>query len=193
MATGLGLTQNYGVIISDVLPGGPAEEAGLMVGDVLVSIDGKPADNLPTVNYYFLLMDSSEKVQVAVLRGKTQSVFGVAPVEVGQDMDQLAPLADPEKNLVPELGIVGVEIDKKVASMLPGLRNPYGIIIVARAASVNAEVPLLPMDVIRSFNTEPMTTLERLRSALKATPPGAPIVLQVLRDDKLLYVPITLE
>jgi serine protease Do len=124
MATGLGLTQNYGVTISDVLPGGPAEEAGLMVGDVLVSIDGKPADNLPTVNYYFLLMDSSEKVQVAVLRGKTQSVFSVAPVEVGQDMDQLAPLADPEKNLVPELGIVGVEIDKKVASMLPGLRNP---------------------------------------------------------------------
>jgi S1-C subfamily serine protease len=51
---GLGLGQKYGVIISDVLPGGPAEAAGLMVGDVLVSIDGQPADNLPSVNYYFL-------------------------------------------------------------------------------------------------------------------------------------------
>jgi len=193
MATGLGLTRNYGVIVSDVLPGGPAEAAGLEVGDVLISIDGKPADNVPTVNYYFLLMDLPDKIQVTVLRGTTQSTYDVKPVEVGQDMSQLAPLVDAEKNLVPELGIVGVEIDRKIASMLPGLRNPFGIIVVARTASANADIPLLPLDVIRSLNNQPMTTLDGLRSAIKAVAPGAPIVLQILRDDKLLYVPITLE
>jgi serine protease Do len=193
MASGLGLSKNYGVVISDVLPGGPAEAAGLMVGDVLVSIDGQPAYDLPTVNYYFLLRDSSDKVQVTVLRAKGQEVFNVAPVEEGQEMDQLTSLADPEKNLVPGLGIIGIEIDKRTASALRGLRDPYGIVVTARAVGSSGEIPLLPGDVIRSLNNQPMTTLERLRSAVKAVAPGGPLVLQIQRDGKLLYVPVTLE
>jgi serine protease Do len=193
MAAGLGLTRNYGVIISDILPGGPAEGAGLMVGDVLVSVDGQPADNLPSVNYFFLLRDSSEKVQVTVLRGTKEEAFSVAPIEESQDMDQLTSLADPEKNLVPGLGIVGVELDRKTTPMLHGLRDPYGVVVIARATGSASDVSLLPGDVIRSLNTQPMTTLDKLRSAVKAIPPGAPVVLQIQRDGKLLYVPMTLE
>jgi serine protease Do len=193
MAVGLGLSQNYGVIISDVLPGGPAEAAGLMVGDVLVSIDGQPADNLPSVNYYFLLRDSSEKVEVKVLRGATQTVYKVGTLEEGPDVDQLISLADSEKNLVPELGIVGLEIDKKTARMMPGLRDPYGVFVTARVTGAEGNVPLLPGDVIRSLNTQPMTTLERLRGALKALAPHAPFVLQIQREGKLIFLPVTLE
>jgi serine protease Do len=193
MAAGLGLSQKYGVIISDVLPGGPAEAAGLMIGDILVSVDGQPTENVPSVNYFFLLRDSSEKVQVTVLRGTKQEVFRVGTVEEGQDMDQLTSMADPQKNLIPGLGILGVEIDKKTAPMLRGLREPYGIVVTARATGSTGDVPLVPGDVIRSLNTQPMTTLERLRTALKSIAPGVPFVLQIQRDGKLLYVPITLE
>jgi serine protease Do len=193
MAVGLGLGQKYGVIISDVLPGGPAEAAGLMVGDILVSIDGQPADDLPSVNYFFLLRDSWEKVQVTVLRGTTQEVFNVATEEEGQDMDRFISLADPEHNLVSGLGVLGVEIDKKTAPMLAGLRDPYGIVVTARVTGSIGDVPLVPGDVIRSLNTQPMTTLERLRAALKAISPGTPFVLQIQRDSKLMYVPITLQ
>jgi serine protease Do len=193
MAAGLGLSQKYGVIISDVLPGGPAEAAGLMVGDILVSVDGQPTENVPSVNYFFLLRDSSEKVQVTVLRGTKQEVFRVGTVEEGQDMDQLTSMADPQKNLIPGLGILGVEIDKKTAPVLRGLRDPYGIVVTARATGSTGDVPLVPGDVIRSLNTQPMTTLERLRTALKAIAPGVPFVLQIQRDGKLLYVSITLE
>jgi serine protease Do len=193
MAVGLGLSQKYGVIISDVFPGGPAEAAGLMVGDVLLSLDGQPADNLPSVNYYFLLRDSSEKVEVKVLRGTTQAVYNVGTVEEGSDVDQLISLADSDKNLVPELGIVGLEIDKKTARMLQGLRDPYGIFVTARVTGSKAMYLLVPGDVIRSLNTQPMTTLARLRAALKALPPLAPFVLQVQREGKLIYVPVTPE
>ena len=193
MAAGLGLKSNYGVIISDVLPGGPAEAAGLMVGDVLVSIDGEPADNLPSVNYHFLLRDSSEKARVTVLRKNSQETFSIAPVEEGRDIDQLISMANPEKNLVPGLGIVGVELDRKTAAMIRGLRDPYGIVVTARVTGSTGDVPLQPGDVIRSLNTQPMTTLDRLREAVKAVPAGAAMVLQIQRDGKLLYVPITLE
>ncbi len=193
MAQGLGLARNYGVIISDVVPGGPAEGAGMRIGDILLSIDGKGADNLPYVAFHLLSRNEGESVHLEALRGKQQMSFDVALKEHPHEMDQVSALADPEKNLVPQLGILGVEMDRKIASMIEDLRDPYGIIVAARAAGAAAEIPLTTGDVIRSLNGEPMNTLDKLRAALKALPPGAPIVLQIQRDGKLQFVTFTLE
>jgi serine protease Do len=193
MAAALSLPRSYGVIISDVLSGGPAQAAGLAIGDVLVSIDGQPADNLPTVSYYFLLGGFGDKVPVVVLRGATQLTLNVAIREEKRNVDQVISLADPTKNLVPSLGIVGVEIDLKIASMVSGLRSPFGIIVAAKAMGSVGEVPLLTGDIIFQINSQAVTTLDQLRGALTALPPGAPVVLQVQRDDKLQYVAFTLD
>lgn len=40
-----------GVLIADVLRGGPAEQAGLVPGDVLLQLDGTPLDNATTLTY----------------------------------------------------------------------------------------------------------------------------------------------
>ena len=105
MAGGLGLARDYGVLVANVWPRGPAEAAGLLPGDILVSVDGEPAENLPTVNYRFRLRDSTEKVQIVVLRGTTKHTLSVVAVEQKSEFDTMASLADPEKNLVADLGI----------------------------------------------------------------------------------------
>jgi len=193
IAAGLGLARNFGVIISDVTPGGPAEGAGVRVGDILLTIDGKAAESLPYVAFHLFSLEGGEKVQLQVLRGTQQMSFEV-PLKVHpHEMDQVSALADPEKSLVPQLGILGVEIDSKIASMIDDLRDPYGIIVAARAAGAAGEVPLATGDVIRSLNGQPMTTLDRLRAAVKAVVPGGPIVLQIQRDGKLQFVAFTLD
>jgi serine protease Do len=193
MAAGLGLTKSYGVVISDVTPGGPAETAGVLPGDVLVSVDGNPADDLPSVNYFFLLRESSEMVQLVVLRGKTQQTFKMVALDKPQDMDRVITLADPGKNLVQALGILGVELDKKTVAMAQGLRDPYGVVVAARASGSRVEVPLTVGDVIRTVNGEKVTTLDGLRTTMKGITAGAPVVLQVQREDKLMFVAFTQE
>jgi serine protease Do len=193
LAAAMNLPRSYGVIVSDVLPDGPAVAAGIRIGDVLLSIDGRIAESIPYVSFRLMSVNLGEKVHVEVLRGQERLAFDVPVISHTDSMDQISALADPEKNVVRPLGILGIEIDKKVAEMAPELRDPFGIIVAARAAGTGGEIPLNTGDVIRSLNGEPMTTLDRLRTALAALKPGAPVVLQIQRDERLLYVSFTLE
>jgi S1-C subfamily serine protease len=165
----------------------------LQPGDIVISVDGQAAENLPTVNYNFRLRESQDPVQLVIQRGSTQAKFSVAAVEQKSEFDSVASLADPQKNLVPELGILGVEIDPRIVDATSGLRDPYGIIVAARAAGPASEVPLLPRDVIRSMNDTKMYTLEQLRTALRALKPGSAITLQIQREGRLQYLSFTLD
>ncbi|HEY2433987.1 MAG TPA: trypsin-like peptidase domain-containing protein [Vicinamibacterales bacterium] len=193
MAVSLGLPRDAGVVVSDVWPGGPAEAAGLKIGDVMVSIDDEPADNVPTVSYKFRLRDSKEPVKIVVLRGTAEMTFHVAAVEEKNELDAVSGLADPLKNLIPELGILGIELDPQVAAAAKGLRDPWGIVVVARAPGSGPEVPLQPRDVIRSVNNQPTPSIKGLRDRLQALKPGSPVTLQVQRDGRLTFVTFTLD
>jgi serine protease Do len=193
LAAALSLPRDYGVVVSDVLPGSPAEAAGVQIGEVLVAVDGRPAENLPFVAFHFFSVEFGEKVHLDVLHGKEQLAFDVPVAQPPRDMDQVAALADPEKNLVPTLGILGLEIDKRIAAMVPDLRDPFGIFVAARSTGASVEVPLLTGDVIRTLNGQPMTTLDRLRSALKSLPPGAAVALQIQREQRLMFLSFVLD
>src|SRR3954471_4923917 len=141
----------------------------------------------------FRLRDSNADVQLVVLRGKTQQTFSVPTVEVKSDLDDVSGLADPEKNLVAPLGILGIEIDQRIASIAKGLRDPYGIIVAARAAGATIEVPLEPGDVIRNLNGKQMNTLETLRATLRGLRPGSPVSLQLQHDGRLMYLTFNMD
>jgi serine protease Do len=193
LAAAMKLPRNYGVIVSDVVPDGPAAGAGLKIGDILLSLDGRMADSVPYVAFRLLSVKAGDNAHLEVLRGKERLAFDVPVIERTGAMDQMSGLADPEKNLVLPLGILGVEIDKKIVAAAPELRDSFGILVAARSNTGGSGIPLAAGDVIRTLNGEPMATLDRLRAALKALPSQAPAVLQIQRDQRLMFLAFTLD
>jgi serine protease Do len=194
LARGLGLGQEWGVVVSDVLPGGPADLAGLHVQDIFVSIDDKPIDSLPLVAFYLSTRSAGDRLRVGVLRGEEQIALEVSVVERPEAIDRVADLADADDSMVRQLGILGVSIDENLGSMIGNLRVPSGVMVAARAEDAHAAaVPLSAGDIIHSVNGVSVPDLQELRAALDGLKPRSPVVLQVERGGVLTFVTFELD
>jgi serine protease Do len=188
LAAGLGLAMDQGVIISDVLPGTPAEAAGLKIQDVILSMDDKPVGSLPMFGLYMFMMRAGDRVKIQVLRGSERMQVEVPVIQRQHNVDLLAGLVDPEKNLIGKLGILGIEIDKRISQMLPDLREASGVIVAAKVTGLGAEENSLAVgDVIHSLNGMTVISLDFLRATLDAIKPGSAVVFQVEREGSLMY------
>jgi serine protease Do len=188
LAAGLGLAMDQGVIVSDVLPGSPAEMAGLKVQDIILSLDDKPVGSLPVFGLYMLMSRAGDRMKIRVLRGGEEMQLEVPVAQQPHSVDLLPGLVDPEKNLVSKLGVLGIEIDKKISQMLPGLRQPSGVIVAAKVAGFGGEENSLAVgDVIHALNGMTVISLDFLRSTLDGIKPGSPVVLQIEREGILMY------
>ncbi len=192
LAAGLHLQRDFGVIVSDVVPGGPADGAGLQIQDIILSVNGTATGSLPLFTHSLYMHGSGERVNLVVLRGANQVQLQVPLVDRPHKTDSLTDMADPEKNLIRRLGILGIELNLNLARSLPDLRIPSGIIVAARTLGADQEIPLQTGDVIHAFNGTPITTLAGLRDALNKVKPGDAVALLVERYGQLIYVSFSL-
>ena len=115
-------------------------------------------------------------------------VFSVPLVEATSDLDTVAALTQSEKSRVSQLGVIVMDIDQSVASKLTGLRIASGVLVVARQADSTADVSLEAGDIIHTMNGSQIKSVDALRTALNRVTPNTPVVLQIERSGKLLFV-----
>jgi serine protease Do len=190
LAKGLDLPQDWGTILADVAPRGPAGIAGLEPGDIVLALDGKRMENGRQLSVNLYQKRVSDRVVLKVRRGEQELDFTVEVVERQENPNRFAGLVRPDRNLVPELGILGIDLDGDMARMFAGLRLAAGVIVAARAqesASWEGE-GLLPGDVIHAVNRLDVKSLTELKAAIARYHAGDPIVLQVERSGILRYV-----
>jgi serine protease Do len=194
LAAGLELPRDHGVLVTDLMPDGPAESAGMKIRDVVVALDGVSIATLPQFQTLLILRTLGESVKVDVLRGSERLTLQIPVIPQKDELDQMVDLVDAEKNMIPKLGILGLQIDEKLSKMVPGIRIASGVIVAALIApGAHQEIGLLPGDIIHSINRLPILTVEALRSALEGLKPGSPVVLQVERGRQLQYVAFEME
>jgi serine protease Do len=189
LAAGLGLDLEEGVLIEDVVPSGPAARAGLMPGDIVLSVNEKPIQNIRQFALSLYSFAVGEKAPLQIQRGK-QTISYQVPVSEKQDVQgRLEDLVTKEQTKVPQLGILGITLDDNVALMLPPLRNRFGVVVAGKESygAYDGEGPL-PGDVIYSVNGVPVDSVDSLRLVLEDLKTADAIALQVERLGSLHYL-----
>jgi len=195
IAEGLGLARDWGVLVGDVTPDGPADKAGVKVGDVVLTANGRTLRNARQLEAYIYRSPMKDKITLQVLRGQDQLSMDVPVIDSVDDPQRFADMVNPEDNLVPKLGILAIGIDKTLAAMLPGLRNSYGVVVAAgsSATDLTTGTGLQPGDVIYSVNRAPVATVEALRKKVDEFKPGDEVAMQIERSGRLMFVSIEIE
>ena len=194
LAAGLGLGRTWGAIISDTVPGGLAEAAGINVEDVVLAIDDRPIPSLPDFMAALYLHPPDQVLKIDILRGTSQMSFNV-PVEVYHEkIGELAEVPDLQKSLIRRLSVFVTDLDDKVRPLLPATRSDSGVVVVAQTTGASAmETGLEAGDIVRSINRTPVQSSSQLQSRVHEIRSGDPVVLQVERNGKLQYLAFEME
>jgi serine protease Do len=188
LARGLGLPRISGLLVDDVMPGGPGEEGGVRIGDVVVEADARPISTPSQLDGSIYAHDIKQPLSLAVLRGGARVTLAVKVVEESHETDSLIDPTDPQSNLVRQLGVIAATVTPGLESSLGRLRTPSGVVVVARTADPTA-AELEPGDVVHAVNSVPVIDLEGLRDRLAGFKRGDAVVLQVERRGGLEFVP----
>jgi serine protease Do len=194
LAAGLKLPQDWGVIVSDVVPSGPADKAGLKSRDIVVAIDNREIDSLPKFAASLFLHPHDQAVQMDVLRGTETLLLYIPAVEAQGGVESLADLIDPRKSLIQPLGIFVLELNKSVLDLLANLRSSSGIVVAGKVdytAPIDADLAI--GDVICSLNGIQLTSTSHFRSELDRFKTGDPVVLEVERQGRFQFVSFDME
>jgi len=189
LAGGLGFAQQSGVILEDVVPGSSADRSGLRPGDVVLSVDGKSFPDPRAMSVLLFQKKVGDVALFKVQRGSEVMSFKVPVTEREGDPESILDPTHSEGNIVPKLGIVGVQITESVAKLIPPTRLPGGILVTALTAGGNASLfGLQPGDILHALNRTPLDSLDTLRKALADLKPGDAVVFSIERGGQLNYI-----
>jgi serine protease Do len=188
LAAGLELGRSWGAIISDTLPEGAAEAAGLQPGDIVLAIDERPILSLPDFITALYLHPIDQVLKIDVLRGRSQMSFNV-PVKVYHEkIDELAEVPNLQKTLIRKLSIFVTDLDNTVKPLLPSNRSDSGIVVVAQTSGPNADTGLQAGDIIRTIDRTPLQSVSQFQAIVRDVRSGDPVVLQIDRGGTLQYL-----
>ena len=174
LAESFGLDRMTGALVNQVLPGGPAEKAGVRRGDVLLTMDGREVRGVRALQLLVASTPAGKTVDLEILRnGKRQNL----PVTVvAQEPEERA--AEPAavgKGV--GLGLVVAPAEEggvRVEEVDPGS--------AAAAAGVR------PGDHVLSLNKQEVKDLASFNKAAKEAVKGKNVVLLLRRGDTTLYL-----
>ncbi len=193
LSEGLGVPES-GVLVSDLAEGGPADQAGLHIGDVVTKIDDTPLRSARQLEQVVFRASAGDVVRLLVNSEGEEKTISVTVAERKDAEDNLASLVDPKDSLVPQLGVLGLTLDPATSALLPSLREKTGVLVAAQTHEPTAWTSQLePGDVIHEINGSAVTTTQFLREKIASIAPGKAVVLQVERDGTMQYLALRAE
>ncbi len=187
MAESLDLPRKAGVIVADIRPGSPANQAGIHIGDIILTLDGKVVENARQFNVNLYQRRLGDTLTLEILRGGEKKTVSTRVVERYDDVHDFLGKLDPSRHNIPKLGIMALDVDREIHEVMPILRWEEGVIVVALSAERLFGFKFRPGDVIHSLNGSEINNLRELQRELKKWRTGDVVVMQVEREGELRY------
>lgn len=189
MSQAMELPAQYRVIMGDVIPGSPADFAGIKTGDIVLKLDGKVIENARQLNVNIYGKPIGSSVELEIRRdGRTLAL----PVRVTERQDreaQLLDLVDMEKNFIARIGVLAVGLTTEIREIMPPLRKRGGVLVAAsNGKSAAMGDALRPGDIIYSVNGKDMTSFKEFYTVFDTLKKSEYIVMQIQRGNSMMYV-----
>ena len=200
VAEAMGLASTAGALVTDV-PDGPAKDAGMQSGDLIVNFNGEDVDD--TRELVRIVGDApvGESVRVVILRdGESQTLrvtLGRREAAMAGDEGSATPEAAPEAPLeTAQLGMTLSEMSDELRSELGLDASATGIVVTdVDEASAAFEKGLRAGDVIEEAGQQRVASIDDFDAQVQATRDGGrqSILLLVRRDGNPRFVALNLD
>jgi serine protease Do len=188
-----GLDRPRGALISQLAPGGPADDAGLQPGDIIVEFDGESIETSADLPHVVGLIAPGTKVNVLIVRDRKQRNI---KVEVGglnadDSVDQAyrGDGSDDERG-----GRLGIVVEEAPEEMLSRWDLPGGVLVRdVKPGSAADDAGLMPGDVITAVGATPVRSLEAFQRIVDELKAGASVPLRLIRRGSPLFIGLKLE
>ena len=166
MSEALGLDRPTGVLINNLYPGGPAAAAGIEVGDIVRTVDGREVFDAPGLDYRIATRPLGAPTEIEILRdGEARKV--IVPMAV--------PPEEPPRRITRLAGrhpLAGVT----VANLSPAFAEELGLDMLLRGvvilevarASAAQRIGFRPGDIVLSINDDDIDAVAALDEVLSA-------------------------
>ncbi|WP_295557333.1 Do family serine endopeptidase [uncultured Hyphomicrobium sp.] len=165
VAGGLGLDRVAGAVVSRVSDNGPAANAGLKAGDVIVHVDGFEVADARAVQYRLTTRGIGQKSKLDVIRKGAPQSIEMTLVAAPQ------PGRDDVRNLAGQHPLDGA----RVSNILPGVADELGIdesegvvVLSVRRSSTASRLGFQPGDIIVEISGSPVASVRELENLLAA-------------------------
>jgi serine protease Do len=186
LARSFGLGEPIGALVVRIDAAGPAERAGLRRGDVVTAYGGVAVRHFTDLLQWVAKGHPGSRVDMDVWRhGAKQTVS----VTLAQNRPQRTALPS---GLAPEWGD---GLGLTLGELSPAQHRQLGVeggLMVRDAAGLARSEGIRAGDLIVAVNDAPMDRVVDFSRTLSNTPPGQTVALLVMRDRRLVYVPVQL-
>ncbi len=184
LAQALAAEGTKGVLVNRILPGQPAEVAGMRAGDIIVGFDGMTIVDLRDLQRKVGRTPIGKYSTIKVIRkGKTEELS----IQIGELPDQRMVAAEPPKK---DLGLTVETLDHARAKEFK-LKDEEGLVVTEVAKNgPAAHAGLRPGDLIKEVNQQSVSSVDEYRRMLNETAKGGPDLFLVKRGEAVFFVAI---
>jgi len=187
LAESFGLDKPAGALVAQVLEDGPADKGGLQVGDVILSLDGKPIIMSADLPHLVGGLKPGEKAELDVVRDgsrkKLNVTVGTLPEE-GQELASSGSAQGGERSNN-RLGVTVVEL---TAEQKKGLDLKGGVVVKEVLNGPAAMIGLRPGDVITHLNNQAIDSISAFTQVAQDLPKNRSVSMRVLRQGRASFI-----